>query len=67
MTVALPLHGGHHHVGCAPLCGFPFFLLRTLSLLSPTFCNIKLKDESIAGTGNIKGHHDLVFKTVAHM
>lgn len=37
------------------------------SLLSPTLCNVKLKDESIAGAGKIKGHHDLVFKTVAHV
>lgn len=38
------------------------------SLLSPTLCNVKLKEEeeeSIAGAGKIKQHHDLVFKTVA--
>lgn len=27
-----PLHGGHHHVGCAPLCGFFFSELCLFSL-----------------------------------
>lgn len=46
---------------------FPFFLLRTLSLLSPKLCHAKLKEEeeSRAGAGKIKPHHDLVFETVA--
>lgn len=54
--------------GLSPLCGFPLFLLRTLvSSLSHT-CNVKLKEEeSIAGVGKVKWHHDLVFKMVARL